>query len=266
MSVLKAILIKEIIYPILIILFCVFIYFILKSIIKRMFKLKTKRINAKKQNTIETLILNILKYFIIIVAILMILSVYNINTTSLIASLGIVGLVAGLAVQDTLKDFVSGISIIFEEQYCVGDTVSINDFKGEVIFLGIKSTKIKALSGEIMFIPNHLIEKVINYSIDSSLAIIDIDVAYESNLDKVEKALTEMCNEQSKLIKELKGEIQLLGIQELASSSIKYRIIAQTTPMNNFLVERIIRRETKKTLDKYKIDIPYSQLVVHNAK
>ena len=95
----------------------------------------------------------------------MILDIFGIDTKTLIASLGVVGLVAGLAVQDTLKDFVAGMSIILENQYRVGDTITIKGFRGEVISLGIKSTRLRSLTGEIMIVPNHLIEEVINHSL-----------------------------------------------------------------------------------------------------
>ena len=112
----------------------------------------------------------------------MILDIFGVDTATLIASLGVVGLVAGLAIQDTLKDFVAGISIILENQYRVGDTITVKGFRGEVINLGIKTTHIRAYTGEVMIIANHLIEEVINHSVEKSLAVIDIPVSYDTNI------------------------------------------------------------------------------------
>ena len=98
-----------------------------------------------------------------------------------------IGVVVGLAFQDLIKAFIAGITIVLEGQYRVGDIIEIAGFKGEVIYLGLKSTKIKANTGEIKIISNHLVADVINYSLSDSLAIVDIDIAYESNLEKVEK-------------------------------------------------------------------------------
>ncbi len=266
MKILEFVLVKEVVYPVLIILLSALIYIIIKNFTKRLFSVKVKKIDIKKKNTACSVIINLEKSFIIIVAFLMILSVYGVDTMALVTSLGIVGVVAGLAVQDTLKDFVSGISIIFENKFCVGDNITVNDFRGDVIELGMKTTKIKSYTGEVLIIPNHLIDKVINHSIDKSLAIVDIGVSYEENLDKVENVLEELCKNLTKELKCLKGEVQLLGINDLASSSIKYRITADTVAMENYKIEREIRKQIKVAFDKNKINIPYDQVVVHNEK
>lgn len=266
MKILKSILIKEVIYPILIILFSILIYLLLKNFTKKIFGVKVKKVDIKRKNTAYSIIINLEKYFIIVVAFLMILNVFGVDTMTLVTSLGIVGLAAGLAVQDTLKDFISGVSIVFENKYSVGDNVTIGDFRGDVIELGMKTTKIRAYTGEVLIIPNHLVEKVINHSMSKSVAIVDIDVSYDSNLEKVEKVLEELCKNLTKELNGLKGEVQLLGINELASSSIKYRIIADTVPLKNYEIERKIKKELKIILDQNKIEIPYNQVVIHSAK
>ena len=266
MDIFKSLFVNEVIYTILIILFSFLIYLLVKAFTKKVFNVRAKKIDIKKKKTVCSLIINVEKYFIMIVAFLMILSVYGVNTATLVTSLGIVGLAAGLAVQDILKDFISGISIIFEDQYCVGDTVTINGFKGEVIALGMKTTKVKAYTGEVLIVPNHLIEQVINHSVDKSLAIVDIDVSYDADLNKVEKVLETLCKKLSSELENLKGEVQLLGIDELGSSSIKYRLVVETLPMENYKIERQIKKQLKLCLDKNNIEIPYTQVVIHNAK
>ena len=145
-------------------------------------------------------------------------------------------------------------------------TADEDGFRGDVIELGMKTTKIRAYTGEVLIIPNHLVEKVINHSMSKSVAIVDIDVSYDSNLEKVEKVLEELCKNLTKELNGLKGEVQLLGINELASSSIKYRIIADTVPLKNYEIERKIKKELKIILDQNKIEIPYNQVVIHSAK
>ena len=111
MKILESILIKEVIYPILIILFSILIYLLLKNFTKKIFGVKVKKVDIKRKNTAYSIIINLEKYFIIVVAFLMILNVFGVDTMTLVTSLGIVGLAAGLAVQDTLKDFISNILI-----------------------------------------------------------------------------------------------------------------------------------------------------------
>ena len=211
------------------------------------------------------LLKNITKYTVIIFLILAILTVYGVDVTSVLTGLGIVGVVLGLALQDLAKDIIAGFSIIFENQYAIGDTISINGFKGEVIFLGLKTTKIKNYEGQVKIVANRNATEVINYSMENSLAIVDIDVSYEEDNEKVEKVLTELATELTKTLPKLKGKVELLGIQELASSSVKYRMIAPTVSMEHFEIERKIRKEVKERLDKENIKIPYPQLEVHHG-
>lgn len=266
MEFLNKFLIKEVIYPICIIIISFLIYFVLKNIINKIFKIKNKKIDLRMSNTINSLINNLIKYFIIIVDFIMILEVFGVDTMTLIASLGAFSVVAGLAVQDSLKDFISGISIILEGQYRVGDNVTIKGFRGEVLELGIKSTKIRAYTGEIMIIANHLIEEVINHSLDKSVVLFDIPVSYDANINKIEKILNELFLELNDSILGLKGNIQLLGIQSYDSSYIKYRVFVETVPMENFRIEREIKKAIKLKFDQNKISIPYSQVVIHDGK
>ena len=194
---LEKILVKEVIGPIVVILSCLLIYHLIKKIINKMMKVKLSRIDQRRQKTINVLILNIIKYFLIVVAIIIILSMLGVNMNAVVASLGVVGVVVGLAFQDILKDFLSGISIIVEDQYKIGDTVTINDFKGEVLAIGFRTTRLKAYTGEVMIISNRNIQKVINHSFKSSKAIVDVMVSYEEDLLKVEKVLSEVCDKLS---------------------------------------------------------------------
>ena len=262
---LKIVLVKEVVGPILIILISFVIYMFLKAIINNVFRIKSKYVDVKKSQTVCGLINNLIKYFIVIVDFVMILDIFGIDTKTLVASLGVVGLVAGLAVQDTLKDFVAGMSIILENQYRVGDFITVKGFRGEVIALGIKSTKIKAYTGEVMIIANHLIEEVINHSLDKSLAIVDIPVSYDTNIDKLTDVLNSLFTKLNGNIEGLKGDIKILGLESYADSSLIYRIVADTVPMMHFQVERDLRKAIKSELDKKGIEIPFPQVVVHNG-
>lgn len=261
---LDVILIKEIIAPILIILFSIIIYLLIKSIINRIFKIKNKYVDKRKSKTINSLINNLVKYFIVIVDVVMILDIFGIDTKTLIASLGVVGLVAGLAVQDTLKDFVAGVSIILENQYRVGDYITIKGFRGEVIDLGIKSTKIRAYTGEVMIVPNHLIEEVINHSLEKSVAIVDIPISYSTDVNKLEVVLNDLF--KSLTLNGVKGDIRILGLQSYDDSSITYRVVCDTIPMEHLQVERDLKKAIKLCLDENKIEIPFPQVVIHNGK
>ena len=264
-NIMDKILIKEIVAPILIIFISIITYKIISKIIKRTLKLKSNKTNNKKQETLISIINNVVKYFIMIVALLMILDVFGFDTKTLVTSLGVVGLVAGLAVQDLLKDIISGISIIFENQFYVGDTIEINGFKGEVIHLGLKTTKIKSYTGQVKIISNRNINEVINYNLSNSLAIVDFQIAYEDDNKKAEEIINNLCQKLTKELKNIKGEVTLLGVNKLDSSGVEYRITVETTPLKNYEIQREILRAIKIKLKKNGITIPYQQLVIHNG-
>ena len=271
MELLEKFLVPEIYLPIIYVCVAVLINAIIKRIISKIISKKQatidrKSYNYKKLETFKSLVINIIKYIIVIFLVLAILTVYKIDVSSVLAGLGIAGLVVGLALQDLAKDLIAGFSIIVENQYAVGDIISIGDFKGEVISLGLKTTKIKSYQGDIKILANRNATEVINYSMSNSLAIVDIDVAYEENNDHVEEVLNSLVIELSKTLPNLKGKVELLGIQELSASSVKYRITASTKAMEHLDIERRIRKAVKQRFDQENIKIPYTQIEVHNGK
>lgn len=254
---------KEIIAPIIIILVAIILCILSKKILKKVLKVAHKNTDGKTK-TIVNLISNIIKIIIILIAILLILEVYGIDTKSLVASLGVVGLVVGLALQDILKDFISGIFIIFEGQYSIGDWVSINGFLGEVLPSNLKTTKIRSATGEVKIIANRNITDLVNYSLYPQVTLIDVGVSYDSDVDKVSNILQKVC-EQFKAANKIK-DASCLGVQKLDSSSIVYRLSVITNYQNRLDIERNLRKEILKELKKNKIEIPYNQLVIHNGK
>lgn len=263
-KVLEVLLSKEVIGPIITIIIMFIFYKVIRRIIVRVFNVKTKKIKQKKQVTLMNFFINVLRVITLIITALIILEIYGFKTSTIVASLGAVTVVIGLAFQDILKDFIAGISFIFEDSYNVGDWVTINDFKGEVISIGMKTTRIRAYEGEILIINNGSITQVINHTAANSLAIVDVNVSYDSNIDKVEKVLNELC--QNIKLDNLKGNIELLGIEKLGDSAITFRITAEVEAGTQYSTQRKIRKEVKLILDKNNIEIPYNQLVVHNER
>lgn len=261
---LDKILVKEILTPIITVAIAILLSMLAKKITKKIFKRTNKNSQDKKHKTVIGLINSIIRFFIWAIAILVILDALGVDTKSLIASLGIIGLVIGLALQDILKDFVAGISIIFDNQYAIGDIIEISGFKGEVVELSLRLTKIKSYTGEIKMISNRNIVEVINYSKAINLAIIDIPTSYDSNVDKVKIVLDNLCFELRK--KYNLNDVQCVGIQELADSAVLFRITASSKKLDKYEVARLIRKEVVLEFKKNKIEIPYQQLVIHNAK
>ncbi len=256
-----------IIVPIIIIAVGCITYYLARKIIRKLLGVKIHgiRVDARRQRTMIGLIDNIVKYFIACIVLLMILDVYGLDTKSLLASLGVVSLVAGLALQDLLKDIIAGIGIIFEDQYAVGDVVTLGDFKGTVTYLGIKSTRITAYTGEVLIIANRNIDKVINHTLENNISIIDIDVSYTSDLEKVKKVMEDVCTKLNKELK-LATEATVCGVEKLGSSGISMRLIFGSRYDDKFDYERIFRLNLKQAFDENNIEIPFTQVVIHTDK
>lgn len=256
--------IREIFAPIFIIICATIVYKIVHAILKKALLRDPKFGDAAKKKTLISLINNIFKYIIAAIAILMILDNFGIDTKAIIASLGVGIAVVGLALQDLLKDFVAGIFIVFENQFNVGDWVTIGDFRGEVISIGPKSVRIKSYTGEVKIIANRLITEVINHNIKDDMALIDVSVSYEEDLDKVESVLINLFKNIKEEIPEINNQIQILGVDDLGESGIIYKIAAPCDPVTTFTVQRKLRKLIKQEFDKNSITIPYKQVVIHH--
>lgn len=258
--------IKEAIKSGIVVVISLLVYIILKSFIKGVLKINKRTKDKKRVTTLSKLLINIIKYIILICAVLAILSIHGVDTKAFVTSLGVIGILAGLALQDMLKDIIAGTSIIIEDKYDVGDYVIVNGFEGEVILVGLKTTRIKAYNQQVLIINNRNIEKVINLTKTNPKAIIDISVSYNSDLEKVERVLNNVCAKLSKELPYLKSKLEILGVEKLDESAIVYRIVGDAKPdyLSPLRLKRAFLREIKIQFDANNIEIPYNQLVVHN--
>jgi small conductance mechanosensitive channel len=257
----------RVIIPLIYIIIGIVFFQILKRVITKVKPKRQLKISQnQKFNTIKMLLVNIIKYVIILFVILAILSDLGINVKSILAGLGIGTAIIGLAFQDLAKDLIAGVSIITDGEYEVGDIIEVEGFRGEVIFIGLRTTRIRDFKGATKIISNRLMNSIINYSLNNSLAVIDVDIAYENNQDEIDKVINKLIEKLSGKIPNATGELECWGINQLSSSSVVYRIVVETKPNMNFAVERFLRKEIKKEFDANNIKIPYQQIEVHNGK
>ena len=254
---------KEVIAPVVIIFVSIIIYYILIHVVNRLHKIKGGRQNDKKRNTLKSVINNIIKYFIVVVDLTMILEVYGIDTKSIIASLGVLSLVAGLALQDILKDFIVGIAVLFEDQFAIGDIVEINGFKGTVIKFGVRTTRIKAYTGEIKIVANRNISELINYTVNENIYLMDFMVSYSDDIPKVKKVLEDICKKQEK---DTNYKYECLGVDDLGDNGVVIKVAITCPYEDRIALGRKFKEEAKLTFDKEGIEIPFPQVVVHNGK
>ncbi len=258
---------KLIIVPIVYVLIGIIAFKILKKLVIKV--LEKKNLKAAQKQRIKTLIVlivNIIKYLTIICVLLAVLSVWGVNVKSIVAGLGIGTAVIGLAFKDLATDLIAGFSIIAEGEYEIGDTIEVDGFMGEVIFIGLRTTRIRDFKGATKIIANHYMDNIVNYSEHNSLAVIDVSIAYECDETLIEKTFNKIFKDLNGKIPHATGELELWGVNELSDSAVVYRVVVETEPMQQYAVQRFLRKELKKGLDAAKIKIPYQQIEVHNGK
>lgn len=243
----------------------ILLYNIIKVLIRCFIKSGKNSFERKKRNTIVKLLENIFKYIIFIIVILVILEAYGVDTKSLIAGIGVAGVVLGLALQDFLKDLISGLSIMLDNYFVIGDIVEFEGFTGEVVEFGLKSTKIRNFSGETLSVANRNIDKIKNLSQKSTNLLLHIPTAYEEKEENVKKVLNEAIKEIIKTT-DADDESIYLGVDNFEASSISYLVKIHCPQDKRWIVRREALNIIKRYYDKNNIKIPYTQIEVHNAK
>jgi len=242
---------------------------IVKKMISKVFLLRAKsrlRTSERRDETMKRLLHNVAAYIIYFIAILMALETVNVNVKGLIAGAGIVGLAVGFGAQSLVKDVITGFFIIFEDQFAVGDFVRIGQLEGTVEEIGLRTTKIKNVTGELNIIPNGNIFEVTNFSVHNSVAVVDIGISYEGDVDRAEHVITNLLEGMPARYEDLVRAPELLGIQSFGPSEVVLRITAETLPMRHFYIARQLRKELKETLDANGIEIPYPRMVMYSRK
>lgn len=235
-----------------------------KMIIRRVFKVKMKvplRQSERRENTLLKLLESALAYVVYFSAGMAVLAEISIDVRGLLAGAGVLGLAVGFGAQSLVKDVITGFFIIFENQFSVGDYVKIGTAEGIVEEIGLRTTKIKSFTGEVSILPNGTISQVVNYSMENSLAIVDVTIPFELGIEKTEKLIEEYLTILGKNYEEFISSPKLIGAQDFTETEVVVRIIAETKPMCHFDGARTISIGLKKYLEQKGIDIRYPTLI-----
>lgn len=257
---------KEVIGTIITVASIYLAFCLIKIISDKILNKSASEFEKKRKKTVVNLLKIVLKWAVIFVALIIILDLFGVNVSSLIASLGVASAVIALSLQDSLKDIINGASMIMENYYVVGDIIKYGDFTGTVIELSLRTTKIMNGDGEVKIISNRNISEVTNLSQKEQSALIVAPTAYEEKIDKVEKVLNEIVEEIKTWEKVDKSKTSYIGINELKDSCIDYGIRIYCSGGKIWQYKRDALRLIKEKYDKNKIKIPYNQLEVHNEK
>lgn len=232
-----------------------------KTLLNRFFLVRTKsplRSSERREATLIKLLENILTYVVNFISLIMVLEVFGLDVKALLAGAGIVGLAVGFGAQTLVKDIISGFFIVFEDHFSVGDYIKVNTYEGEVLEIGLRTTKIKSSTGELHLIPNGSITQVTNYSILNSKAVVDVTIPNDGSVELAEKSLNQLFDNMKLKYEDLVDDPELLGIETLTSDAIVLRVTAETKPMKSAAVSRILRKEVSDALAKCGIKSTYN--------
>jgi small conductance mechanosensitive channel len=191
-----------------------------------------------------------------------ILSTVGVELGPYIAGLGIVGVALGFGAQDLVKDFISGVFMLLEDQYGVGDVVNAGDAIGTVEGVSLRTTRIRSVDGTLWYVPNGEIRRLGNMSQEWARALLDISVAYDTDTDHATAVIEEVALGMA-AEEEYRGTFldtpQVWGIENLGADAVDIRLVIKTTPGDQWGVGRELRRRLKQAFDRDGIEIPFPQ-------
>lgn len=222
-----------------------------------------------RATTLKSVLESVLRVLIVVVGVLFALSNLGLNITALLAGAGVVGLGISLAAQNLIRDVLNGFFILLEDQYGVGDVVTVGTLSGGVERFNLRITVLRDLEGRVHFIPNSTIQQVTVASRDWARAVVDVQVAYETPVDSalevVKSEAEAFYADESWRDKFTADPPEMLGVQTLGDFGMMIRVLFNTKPKEQWAVGREFRRRIKLRLDKEQIEIPYPTRKVING-
>ncbi|HJM04011.1 MAG TPA: mechanosensitive ion channel family protein [Candidatus Saccharimonadaceae bacterium] len=207
-----------------------------------------------------------------ITAILVILSIFEVDIAALMTGAGLIGIIVGFGAQSTIKDILAGLFIISENQYRVGDIVRLNGGGGEVAGvveeLTVRITKLRDLDGNLHIVRNGNADIVSNFTFNHANVNLNLSVAYDSDIDVVEKVINDTgakMADEPEWADAIRKPIQFLRVDDFADSAIMIKTLGEVEPAEQWAVAGEFRRRIKKAFEKAGISIPFPQIVIHEA-
>ena len=230
-------------------------YIIKKFVQKQVESNAVFSLDSQRAKTLGEVLKSVLKYSVYFMGITTIVSILFGGISITFASIG--GIAVGLGAQSIIKDLINGFFILFENQFGVGDHVTLGGFTGIVKSIGIRTTVISDFNGAVHSVPNGTINGVTNHSRNNIKFVVDVHIPYEENIDNVihiiENTLEDFKEENEECIEE---DLEVAGIVELGGANVTIRVAGKAKPLTQGKMENALRKAIKLALDKNKIRIP----------
>ena len=221
--------------------------------------------STQRTRTLGAVLRSIASITIYGMAVMMALGEFDVNLGPLIAGAGIVGVAIGFGAQSLVRDFLSGVFMLLEDQYGVGDVVDVGDTVGVVEEVKLRSTQVRDINGTLWHIPNGSIRRVANMSQDWGRVVMDVEVAYDTDITAATAVIKDVADrvwEAQLPSATIVEEPTILGVQNFGESSVSIRLMAKTEPGEHWAAARELRARLKVALDEAGIDIPFPQRTV----
>ena len=240
----------------------IIIYAIISRVISRREQQKSKLLTNKKGRTMIRMVKSITRYILIILDTLIILQIFGVDISSMLAAAGIASVIIAFAIQDALKDIIRGFDIVSDNYYNVGDIIKIGTVEGKVLAVGLKTTKVEDINTKnIISIANR---NIVEVEVMSDMIDIDVPLPYELSLSDAEKILAETVENLKQQENVTNAEYR--KVSNFSESSMDYRIKVFGPPALRPQIRRDALHIIATTLAKHKVSIPYPHLDLHSTK
>lgn len=232
---------------------------VITIVVASLVKFATNNIKYKKNRTatLHQLIGKIVVYAVYIVGIMVALGCLGVNTTAILVSAGVVGIIIGFGAQSLIEDIITGLFIVIEGEFAIGDIITIDGFRGEVKSIGLRTVSIEDLGGNVRIINNSEISSLINLSDNTSVAVVNVPVSYEDSLEKSEAAVREALSELPAEYPEIFKKAPVYkGVDQLAETHFELMVVAEVAEENIYNARRIIQREIRYSCEKAGLSTP----------
>lgn len=238
--------------------------FAISKILRTIFK--TKIIKSGKTKTVVTLLDGFVKYGCAIAIFVFILIAFGVSAEAIFGAAGVLTLVIGLGAQTLIADIIAGVFLVFENEFSVDEIITVDGFRGKVIEIGIRTTKLLDAAGNIKIINHSAITNVVNLSRELSLAVVDCDFPYDVPIEYIESLFEKHFEGIKERIPDIVEGPFYKGVCMYKDSNVTIKIVARCHEDNRFQVERDLMREYRQILTDAGIDISYPQVVISTKK
>ncbi len=222
----------------------------------------------QRANTIGRVLNSTLAVVLVTVGVTTVLSMVGVPVGPLMASAGVVGVALGFGAQSLVKDVLSGVFMLLEDQYGVGDVVNLGEATGSVEEVGLRCTRLRSLDGTVWYVPNGEITRVGNMTRMWSRALVEVRFAYDTDIEAAREAMIDAVKAaqagHEKVASSILGEPEVAGIESLEYNAVMLRLLVQTNPATQWDVQREVRHEMRRLFAERGIElaVPGEAMVV----